>query len=50
MVSFGYTAMGEQRSPKDLVNDIIGAEQTGVDFVLVTDHFHPWVEAQGHSP
>lgn len=50
MVSFGYTAMCEQRSPKELVEDIIRAEEVGFDFALVTDHFHPWVEAQGHSP
>jgi G6PDH family F420-dependent oxidoreductase len=50
MVSFGYTAMCEQRAPKDLVSDIQRAEESGFDFALVTDHFHPWVEAQGHSP
>jgi G6PDH family F420-dependent oxidoreductase len=50
MVSFGYTAMCEQRSPKELVDDISRAEEVGFDFALVTDHFHPWVEAQGHSP
>ncbi|TVR70373.1 MAG: TIGR03557 family F420-dependent LLM class oxidoreductase [Sphaerobacteraceae bacterium] len=50
MVSFGYTAMCEQRGPSQLVDDIRGAEASGFDFALVTDHFHPWVEAQGHSP
>lgn len=50
MVSFGYTAMCEQRAPKDLVSDVQRAEQKGFDFALVTDHFHPWLEAQGHSP
>jgi G6PDH family F420-dependent oxidoreductase len=50
MVSFGYTEMCEQRAPKDLVDDIKRAEEVGFDFALVTDHLHPWVEAQGHSP
>ncbi len=26
------------------------AEELGFDFVSVSDHFHPWVSAQGHSP
>ena len=26
------------------------AEQTGFDFVTVSDHFHPWTSSQGHSP
>jgi DNA topoisomerase IB len=25
------------------------AEQAGFDFVEMSDHYHPWVEAQGHS-
>src|SRR4029453_18186965 len=27
-----------------------GAEDVGFDFVSISDHFHPWVSAQGHSP
>ncbi len=26
------------------------AEATGFDFVSISDHYHPWVGAQGHSP
>jgi alkanesulfonate monooxygenase SsuD/methylene tetrahydromethanopterin reductase-like flavin-dependent oxidoreductase (luciferase family) len=26
------------------------AEQAGFDFVEMSDHYHPWLEAQGHSP
>ena len=26
------------------------AEASGFDFVSVSDHYHPWVSAQGHSP
>jgi hypothetical protein len=25
------------------------AERAGFDFVEMSDHYHPWVEAQGHS-
>jgi G6PDH family F420-dependent oxidoreductase len=49
MAQIGYTLMCEQRSPKDLVRDAVLAEQAGFDFAVVSDHFHPWVEAQGHS-
>ena len=50
MVEIGYTLMGEQRSPTDLVRDVRGAEKVGFGFAVVSDHFHPWLEAQGHSP
>jgi G6PDH family F420-dependent oxidoreductase len=26
------------------------AEESGFDFVSVSDHFHPWITEQGHSP
>ncbi|GAA3231565.1 TIGR03557 family F420-dependent LLM class oxidoreductase [Actinocorallia longicatena] len=28
----------------------IRAEEAGFDFVEISDHFHPWLESQGHSP
>ena len=49
MVEVGYTMMGQQRSPKDLVNDLIHAEQAGFDFSVISDHFLPCLEEQGHS-
>jgi G6PDH family F420-dependent oxidoreductase len=49
MVAIGYTLMTEQRSPADLVADAVLAENAGFDFSTISDHFHPWVEAQGHS-
>ena len=26
------------------------AEEAGFDFVSISDHYHPWIDAQGHSP
>jgi G6PDH family F420-dependent oxidoreductase len=49
MVQIGYTMMCEQRSPKDLVADLVLAERAGFDFSVISDHYHPWLEAQGHS-
>jgi G6PDH family F420-dependent oxidoreductase len=50
VVDIGYTLMGEQRSPKDLVRDAVLAEQAGFDFMVASDHYFPWLEVQGHSP
>src|SRR3954470_10124431 len=50
MVSFGYTLSGEEHGPRDLVTNARRAEDAGFDFVSISDHYHPWVSAQGHSP
>ncbi len=49
-MKIGYTMMCEQRGPKELVSDIVLAEQAGFDFSVISDHYSPWLEAQGHSP
>jgi G6PDH family F420-dependent oxidoreductase len=50
MVSIGYTIMGEQAGPKQLVADAVRAEEVGFDFLAASDHYFPWLEEQGHSP
>jgi G6PDH family F420-dependent oxidoreductase len=50
MVQFGYTVMGEQAGPKQLVADARRAEEAGFDFLAASDHFSPWLAEQGHSP
>jgi G6PDH family F420-dependent oxidoreductase len=50
MVKFGYKLMSEEHGPKALVANAVKAEAAGFDFVSISDHFHPWLEAQGHSP
>lgn len=50
MTRFGYTLMTEQSGPKELVRWAVGAEQAGFDFAVSSDHFSPWLAAQGHSP
>jgi len=49
-VSIGYTIMGEQAGPKQLVEDAVRAEAAGFDFVAASDHYFPWLSEQGHSP
>ncbi len=50
MTTFGYTMMTEQSPPDLLVRDIQGAEQAGFEFSVISDHFQPWLEEQGHAP
>ena len=49
-VQIGYTLACEEHGPRDLVRYARGAEEAGFDFAMISDHFHPWVERQGHSP
>jgi G6PDH family F420-dependent oxidoreductase len=46
----GYTMMCEQAGPKQLVRDVILAEEAGFDFAVISDHYSPWLDSQGHSP
>ncbi|NYG55157.1 LLM class F420-dependent oxidoreductase [Nocardioides perillae] len=50
MTRFGYTLMTEQNGPKDLVRHAVAAEQVGFDFEVSSDHYFPWLAAQGHAP
>jgi G6PDH family F420-dependent oxidoreductase len=49
MTDFGYTMMCEQSPPDRLVRDLQLAERAGFDFSVISDHYAPWLEAQGHS-
>ncbi len=50
MVRFGYTLMGEQSGPRELVRYAQAAEDAGFDFEVSSDHYSPWLVSQGHSP
>src|SRR2546423_3559726 len=50
MAKYGYTCMGEQTDPRALVSNAVAAEGAGFDFAVFSDHFHPWLDSQGHSP
>lgn len=50
MVEWGYTLMCEQSHPRALVSDAVGAEEAGFDFAVMSDHYFPWLDEQGHSP
>jgi G6PDH family F420-dependent oxidoreductase len=42
--------MTEEHGPRALVENSVLAEQAGFDFLSISDHYHPWLEAQGHAP
>lgn len=46
----GYKLSSESFGPHELVRQAVRAEQAGFDFVEMSDHFHPWLDVQGHSP
>jgi G6PDH family F420-dependent oxidoreductase len=50
MVQIGYALSSEEHTPNDLVRNARLAEEAGFTFALISDHYHPWVDAQGHSP
>ena len=49
-MKIGYSLSSEEHPPLDLVRDARQAEDAGFEFALVSDHFHPWTDRQGHSP
>ncbi|WP_328393159.1 TIGR03557 family F420-dependent LLM class oxidoreductase [Nocardia sp. NBC_00416] len=49
-MEIGYKLAAEGFGPTELVRQAVGAEAAGFDFVEISDHFHPWLDNQGHSP
>lgn len=49
MTRFGYHASHEQYAPGELLSYARLAADSGFDGVLSSDHFHPWLEENGHS-
>jgi G6PDH family F420-dependent oxidoreductase len=45
----GYTLMTEQSDPRSLVRYAAAGEQAGFDFEVMSDHYFPWLDEQGHS-
>ena len=46
----GYFLSSEEFGPKELVRQAKLAEQAGFERLWISDHYHPWNEAQGQSP
>jgi coenzyme F420-dependent glucose-6-phosphate dehydrogenase len=50
MTDFGYWLSSEEHTPLDLVRSAARAEELGFSFAMISDHYHPWIDAQGQSP
>jgi len=50
VVQLGYALSSEDFPPADLVRWARLAEEHGFEYGLISDHFHPWIDAQGESP
>lgn len=49
MTRFAYFCGHEQWQPEELVQHAALAEESGFDMVVVSEHFHPWVDDDGAS-
>lgn len=49
-MQLGYWLSGEVHTAPDLVRYAQMAEDSGFEWVLVSDHYHPWFDRQGQSP
>src|SRR3954467_20339 len=49
-MELGYALSSEEHGPNDLIRNARAAEDAGFTFALISDHYHPWVDAQGQSP
>ena len=49
-MKIGYALSSEEHAPLDLVGSAIRAEKAGFGFSLISDHYHPWIDRQGHNP
>jgi len=49
-MQIGYTMMCEQSGPRELVRDLTMAEEAGFDYAVISDHYFPWLDEQGHAP
>jgi len=50
MVTVGYFLSCEEFRPRELVRQAKMAADAGFERLWISDHFHPWNDAQGQSP
>jgi len=49
-LSVGAVSSTKKHGPRAIVDQARAALDHGFDQMAVTDHYHPWVDEQGHSP
>jgi G6PDH family F420-dependent oxidoreductase len=50
MTRFGFFLSCEEYTPQQLVEQAVAAERAGFEALWISDHYHPWNDAQGQSP
>jgi G6PDH family F420-dependent oxidoreductase len=50
MPEYGYKLSSEDYTAQELVRQAQRAEQLGFTIAMISDHYHPWIDEQGHSP
>ncbi|HWC38249.1 MAG TPA: TIGR03557 family F420-dependent LLM class oxidoreductase [Acidimicrobiales bacterium] len=50
MAELGCFLSSEEHGPQALVATARAAEEAGFPSVLISDHYHPWIDRQGQSP
>ena len=48
-MKIGYFLSSEEYTPAELIEQAKGAERAGFSALWISDHYHPWVDAQGQS-
>jgi G6PDH family F420-dependent oxidoreductase len=48
-MQIGYKLMAEGFGPKEIIQQAVRAEEAGFDFAEMSDHYHPWLDVQGHA-
>src|SRR3954452_16016267 len=49
-MQIGYFLSSEEYSPGELIEQAKKAEAAGFHGLWISDHYHPWIDEQGHSP
>jgi G6PDH family F420-dependent oxidoreductase len=50
VTDYGYFLATEEFGPEALLDQARMAEQAGFRGLAISDHYHPWIDAQGQSP
>ena len=50
MTVIGFALSSEEHSAPELLDFAVAAEQAGFSDLMISDHFHPWIDEQGQSP
>jgi G6PDH family F420-dependent oxidoreductase len=49
-MKIGYFLSSEEWGPNELIDHAMKAQSAGFQDFWISDHFHPWIDEQGHSP